>query len=216
MKKYQYILFDLDGTITDSAIGIIHSVQYALKALSAPVPEEEALYTFVGPPLHESFERFCGFSKEKALKAVEHYRVYYREKGIFENTVYEGVRPLLEKLCKRGKKLFIATSKPEVFARQIIDYFDLSSYFDYVGGSLLSGERVHKDEVIAYTLEKAGIQDFSQVLMVGDRAHDVLGAQKWGIDVVGVRYGYGGGAELEKAGATYLVRDIGEIDLIIQ
>lgn len=201
---YQLVLFDLDGTLTDPGVGITNSVAHALERFGLAVPERAALYKFIGPPLHESFERFCGFSQEQAQTAVAYYREYFRERGIYENFVYDGVEALLKDLRGAGRKLAVATSKPEVFARQILEHFQLDPYFAYVAGANLDGTRTRKDQVIAYALASCGAEAPAAAVMVGDREHDIWGARRQGLDSIGVLYGYGSRAELQAAGATYL------------
>ena len=203
-KQYETILFDLDGTLTDSAECIINSVRYALRKFGLEEPERETLYRFIGPPLHESMEKYCGFSEEQAKLAVAYYREYYQKQGIFENQVYEGVEDVLNQLKQAGKTLLVATAKPEIYADQILAHFGLSDYFSHIAGANLDGSRTKKEEVILYALGKAHAADRSKVIMVGDREHDVFGAKKAGIACIGVLYGYGSREELKRAGAEYL------------
>ena len=205
MNKYDIFFFDLDGTITDSSVGITNSVMYALRKFGIVETNRTKLYKFIGPPLTDSFQKYYDFSEEQSWKAIEYYREYYREKGIYENRVYEGFEDTVKKLKQAGKRLVVATSKPEPFARIIMEHFHLSSYFDYIAGMELDGGRNTKAEVIAYALEACGIGDRSGVLMVGDRKHDVQGAKAVGIDCLGVLYGFGDRKELEAAGADYIV-----------
>ncbi len=208
MKKYSVILFDLDGTLTDPALGITNSVMHALSKYGIQIDDRTELYKFIGPPLHESFEKFYGFSREEAMKSVEYYREYYKEKGIYENSVYGGIKELLEKLKTSGRKVVLATSKPEVFAKEILRYFKLTEYFDYIAGANLDGSRTNKAEVIEYALSQSGVTDKSAVVMVGDREHDIIGANKNGIDSIGVLFGYGSREELKKAGASYIAETV--------
>ena len=208
---YDVILFDLDGTLTDPGEGITNSVAHALEKFHIPVPERRELYKFIGPPLYESFMRFYGLDREKALLAVEFYREYYRDRGIWENEVYAGIPELLEKLKGAGKRLLVATSKPENFALQILEHFDLRQYFDRVAGSTLDSSRVEKADVIRYALEQQGIAPGPSVVMVGDREHDVLGARKAGLDCIGVLFGYGDAPELQKAGAARIAATVEEL-----
>jgi phosphoglycolate phosphatase len=166
---YQLVLFDLDGTLTDPGVGITNSVAHALKKFGLAVPERAALYKFIGPPLHESFERYYGFSQEQAQTAVAYYREYFREKGIYENFVYDGVEELLKALRGAGRTLAVATSKPEVFAKQILEHFHLDPYFTYVAGANLDGTRTRKDQVIACALRGCGVEAPAAAVMVGDR-----------------------------------------------
>ena len=201
-----YILFDLDGTLTDPALGITNSVMYALRMLGAPVEARSFYYRFIGPPLLDSFTRYCGFSPEKSREALRLYREYFADKGIFENTVYDGIPQLLADLQSVGYKLVVATSKPELFARQIFDHFDMTKYFLFIGGADMEETRATKDAVIGYVLEKLGNPLPAKCLMVGDREYDVRGAAHFGIDTVGVEYGYGSYEELDAVGA-YKIAD---------
>lgn len=211
VKPYQTILFDLDGTLTDPGLGITNSVAYALEKYGIPVEDKKDLFKFIGPPLAESFENYYGFSKEASRMAVEYYREYYRERGIFENLVYAGIKDLLGRLQNSGKVMLVATSKPEVFARQILEHFNIQDYFSYIAGSKLDGSRVQKAEVIDYALAASGGPDKSSAIMIGDRAHDIIGAKKVGIDSIGVLFGYGSRAELEDAQATYLAEQVEDL-----
>lgn len=208
MKKYKYILFDLDGTLTDPFEGITNSVVYSLAAYGIKVEDKKELACFIGPPLYESYEKYYGFSKEGAVEAVEKYREYFKEKGLFENTVYNGAEDLLRFLKESGYIVALATSKPEVFAKRILEHFRLTGYFDCIVGSLLSGERVKKGEVITETLKLLGDPEKEKCLMIGDRSHDIIGAKENGIDSVGVLYGYGNETELKAANADYIVSSI--------
>lgn len=201
---YQVILFDLDGTLTDPGEGITNSVAYALNKYGITVSDKKELYRFIGPPLHESFEEYYDFSQENAMQAVAYYREYFTQTGIYENLVYDGIQDLLESLKEAGKKVILATSKPEPFAKQILEYFHLSDYFDFAAGSNMDGTRTRKADVIGYALESCQISEYSKVVMIGDRMHDVLGAAQFGIDTIGVLYGYGSEEELKSAGAVYL------------
>lgn len=211
MKKYDVILFDLDGTLTDPGEGITNSVAHALKKYGITVDDRKELYKFIGPPLHESFEKYYGFSKEEALKSVEYYREYYKEKGIYENMLYDGIENLLIKLSGNSKKIILATSKPEVFAKEILSHFAVDKYFYYTAGANLDGSRTNKAEVIEYALKEGGVTDKSAVVMIGDREHDIIGANKNGLDSIGVLFGYGSREELENAGATYIAETVEEI-----
>ncbi|AGC68883.1 5'-nucleotidase [Thermoclostridium stercorarium subsp. stercorarium DSM 8532] len=208
MKKYTNILFDLDGTLTDPKVGITKSVAYALKSFGIEVKDLDSLCKFIGPPLRVSFRDYYGFSEEECNRAVEKYREYFSETGMFENRVYPGIEELLKSLKKNGRKLFVATSKPTVFAVKILEHFDLLRYFDDVSGSELDGSRDRKGDVIRFALQKNGLTGLTNVVMVGDREHDVVGAKENNIDVIGVLYGYGDRAELEKAGADYIVENV--------
>ena len=215
---FDYIFFDLDGTLTDPALGITNSFIHALKFYGMEIPSYEELCKLIGPPLPYSFETTFGFSPEKAMEAVTKYREYFAEKGLFENKVYEGIPELLQSLKAKGKHLVVATSKPEEYSIKILEHFNLSKYFDFICGSLMDESRSKKDEVIAYTLEccKLGSPDKSRVLMVGDRLHDIEGAKKNGLKSCGVLFGYGSREELENAGADYIVKDVNELLEIIK
>lgn len=208
---YKYILFDLDGTVTDPGIGITNSVMHALRKFGIIEEDRSRLYKFIGPPLADSFRQFYKFSEEETARGIEYYREYFTDKGIFENEVYEGMEELLAALNRQGRKLIIATSKPEVFAERILEHFHLDSYFSFVAGATMDEKRVKKAEVIAYALKSCGISDLSGVLMIGDRKHDVIGAHEAGVDVMGVLHGYGSREELEKAGADYIAENVEEI-----
>lgn len=211
MKDYKYILFDLDGTLTDPAEGITNSVAHALKKFGIENTDRTKLYKFIGPPLLDSFMEYYGFSQEKAQTAIDYYREYFRDTGIYENRVYDGIENMLETLKKSGKEIILATSKPEPFAREILRHFGLDKYFLFAAGSNLDGSRCAKAEVIAYALESAGIADKSEAIMVGDRKHDIIGAQKTGLDSIGVLFGYGSREELEQAGATFIAETVEEL-----
>lgn len=197
---YQHYLFDLDGTLTDPGLGIKNSIRHALKRYGLPTLQEGILDQFVGPPLLDSFQKYCGVSPEEARQLVTLYREYFAEKGIFENRLYEGVEETFAELCQRGAKLYLATSKPEPFAERILEHFELRSYFTFVGGSTLEETRTAKDEVISYVLSSAGVDPSrDSCVMVGDRVYDVVGGHKCGISSIGVLFGYGDREELSEA-----------------
>lgn len=210
-----YLFFDLDGTLTDSSQGITNSVAYALEHYGIHVEDKSTLRKFIGPPLRESYQEYYGFDPKLAQEAVWKYREYFDEKGIFENRVYDGIPELLAHLQKEGKSLIVATSKPVTAARMILDHFGLSSYFQGVYGSELDGRREKKEEVIRYALKQRGITDMDQVLMVGDRSHDVLGAAACGIRCVGILYGFGDRKELEEAKAFRIAATIQELEELL-
>lgn len=211
----KYILFDLDGTLTDPKVGITKSVQYALKAFHIDEPDLDALCKYIGPPLRTSFIEYQGFSETQAEEALVKYREYFGDTGIFENEVYDGIKELLTKLQKAGKSLIVATSKPEIFARRILEHFELESYFTDVCGATMDNSRGTKEEVIRYAFEKNHITDHSLAVMVGDRLHDIEGAKKVGIASVGVLYGFGSREELEKAGADKIAETVQELYEVI-
>lgn len=208
---YQTILFDLDGTLTDSGPGITNSVAYALEKFGITVEDRTTLNPFVGPPLLESFAKYFGFSEERGREALGYYREYYQEKGIFENSVYEGIRGLLRELKKAGKTVVLATSKPEVFAVQIMEHFQLAEYFDVIAGASFDETRVEKSDVIRYALSRLDSVEEKKTVMVGDRENDVRGARENGLPCIGVLYGYGSREELETAGAACIAESVQEL-----
>ena len=214
---FTHIFFDLDGTLTDPAQGITNSFIHALKYFGREIPSYEELCNLIGPPLPYSFETTLGFPKEKVMEAVAKYREYFATKGLYENRVYPGIPELLQTLKEKGKHLVVATSKPEEYSIKIIEHFGLSKYFDFVCGSLMDESRSKKAEVIAYALERCGLSDSDKelVLMVGDRHHDIEGAQQNGLKSCGVLFGYGSRTELEDAGADYIAEDINELSEVI-
>lgn len=202
------ILFDLDGTLTDSGEGIINCAILALEHFGLPIPSRETLRVFVGPPLHESFIRF-GVPAEKAEEAVEVYRSRYIPIGKFENTPYPGIRQLLERLKAEGHKLYVATSKPEQMSTDILEHFDLAKYFDRICGASLDTSRTDKAAVIAYLQELT--EKSENTIMVGDTKFDVIGAKKHGIPTIGVSWGYGTVEELQEAGAVTIAHSMEEL-----
>ena len=210
-KRYQHILFDLDGTLTDPMIGITSSVKYALSYFNIEVEDLRSLCPFIGPPLKTSFKDFYQFTDEQADVAIAKYREYFSKQGIFENTLYQGTDELLRLLTENEMKIYLATSKPQPFAQQILEYFHLESYFTFVGGSTFDGSRSEKADVIQYVLDSTDIKTRSDVVMIGDRKYDIEGAKANNIDSIGVPYGYGDEEELANAGANKIVTDIKEL-----
>lgn len=206
MKKA--ILFDLDGTLTDSGEGIMNCAKLALEHYGLPIPSEAELRTFVGPPLHESFIRF-GVPAEEADNAIKIYRSRYIPIGKFENHPYEGIREVLEKLKAAGHGLYVATSKPEAMSLEILEHFDLAKYFDIIAGASFDRSRSSKEDVIAYLLNQCG--DSDERIMVGDTAFDVIGAKAHGIPTVGVAWGYGKVEDMENAGAISIAYTMEEL-----
>lgn len=202
---YETILFDLDGTLTDPGEGITNSVAYALRKYGIEVTDRRELYKFIGPPLKDSFMKYYGFSEDEAVKAIECYREYFRDTGIFENKVYEGIEDMLRSIHASGRKVVLATSKPEEFALRILEHFDLKKYFDVVAGASMDSSRSKKGDVIAYALSMCGGLSKEKAVMVGDREHDIIGAKENGLDSIGVLYGYGCEEELKECGADYIV-----------
>ena len=207
----KYIMFDLDGTIIDSGPGITKSVQYALKKRGIAVETLDSLHCYIGPPLRQSFMEYAGLSKADAEKAIADYREYFAPVGIYENVLYPGIVNSIEQLKSAGKTIIVATSKPAVYAKRILEYHGISNLFAFVSGSELDGKRSVKSELIQYALEEMQLADKSEIVMVGDRKYDIIGANEIGIASVGVLYGYGSRSELEKAGATWIADSTGQI-----
>ena len=208
------VFFDLDGTLTDPGEGITNSAAYALRRFGLDVATREELYSFIGPPLDFSFHELWGLSQEDAVLAVKYYRDYYAVHGIFENTLFDGIEDLLAALRKRGKKIVLATSKPEYYARLILEHFGIDKYFDAICGGSMDEKRNKKDEVIAYALKESKT-DASDAVMVGDRRYDIEGAKANKMISIGVLFGYGDRAELEGAGADTIAADVKELEKIL-
>ena len=208
---YKYVLFDLDGTLTNPEIGITSSVMYALEQFGIEVKDRKELHPFIGPPLTYSFQTFYGLSKEDSELAVKYYRERFSVKGLYENEVYNGVEKMLQELKESGKTLIIATSKPEEFTLKILKHFDLYKYFDFIAGATMDGSRGEKSDVIRYALEISGIENKSEAIMVGDRNYDILGAKENGLDSIGVLFGFGDYEELTNAGADYIAKGVEDI-----
>ena len=206
--RYKTVFFDLDGTLTNSEKGITNCVQYALDDFGIQEPDINRLRRFIGPPLVDSFMKEYGFTMEQAVKAVEKYRERYARIGIFENSLYEGIPCLLRQLKKREKCVVLTTSKPLVYAKQILEKFEVAKYFDFVSGSELDGTRNQKIEVIEHALRHVDDVEPSQIVLVGDTRFDILGAKSFGFVSVGVKYGFAEVGELEQAGADYLFDDV--------
>ena len=211
----KYILFDLDGTVTDPMIGITKSVRYALNKFGIEVEDLNTLCKFIGPPLKDSFMNFYNFTEEDALKAIAYYREYFSTNGLYENTVYENFEDMLIALKNDGKSLIIATSKPTVFAEKILEHFNLKKYFDFISGSNLDNTRTKKADVISYALEQQMINNISEIIMIGDREHDIIGAKALNIESIGVLHGYGSYEELSSSGADYIVKDVSELKSLL-
>ena len=198
---YDTILFDLDGTLTDSGLGITKGVQYALKQMGIEAPPRESLFCFIGPPLHKSFQNFYGMDEAASIEAVRQFRIYYNEMGgILENEVYPGIREMLRDLKAAGKRLVIATSKPQAAAEKVMHHFGLDEFVPEIIGGTDDDRRNSKGKVIAWVLRELGV-DPASAIMVGDREHDIHGAAENGIPAIGITWGYGDRAELESAGA---------------
>ena len=214
--SWETILFDLDGTLTDPAEGITKAVEVALNHYGITVENRSTLNKFIGPPLDESFPEFYGYNEEQVREATRVFREYFGRQGWAENIPYLGIDKLLSDLKAAGKKLIIATSKPEEFAVRIMNHFDLAQYMDVIAGASTDNqEGAKKANVIRKALQRAGVEDLSSVVMVGDRRHDVAGGHEVGMKVIGVLYGYGDRAEHEAAGADYIVEDIPSLEKLL-
>jgi phosphoglycolate phosphatase len=189
-------------------VGITKAVQYSLASFGIDEPCLENLVEFIGPPLKDSFMCLYGFGHSKAEEAIAKYREYYAVKGLYENAVYPHIPELLDNLIAQRKTLAVATSKPTIFAEQILDHFGLLNKFFLITGSNLDGSRVKKGEVIRCSLETMDIKDYSSIVMVGDRKHDIIGAMEAGIDSIGVLYGYGSRKELESEKPMYIAESV--------
>lgn len=230
---YQYILFDLDGTLTDPKIGITTCVQYALHKMGIEEPDLDKLEPFIGPPLTDSFCDFYGMDNQKAGQAVVYYRERFSTVGLFENEVYPGIPQMLEALKEAGKKLAIASSKPTVFVKQILEHFEICQYFDVIVGSEIDGTRSRKEEVVEEALRQLlpgmrynqlrkgnialtkGGQADCEIVMVGDRRFDIEGAKEYGIVSIGAAYGYAEEGELAEAGADIIVGTVEDLKKVL-
>lgn len=206
-----WILFDLDGTLTDNSEGIIKSARFALSRMGIEDQPDSVLRRFIGPPLHLSFMEFYGFPEEKAFEAVDLYRVRYKEKGVYENALFPGIREMLEKLKNAGAKLCVATSKPTVFTEVILKQHGVYGLFDDIVGANLDGSMTDKTEIIHEVLRRIGDAD-AHTVMVGDRSYDIIGANNCGVESVGVYYGFAEPGELEEAGATHIAQTVAELE----
>lgn len=212
MKKA--VLWDLDGTVLASKRGVFRSIAYALEKLLLPMPSEEELLAFLGPPLSEGFPKVCHVPEALVEDAIRLYREYYNSGGKFEAEIFDGVPDVLRTLKAVGVSCYITTSKPRVFAKQILDHFGVLELFDGIYGSELDGSRSRKDEVLRYCMEQQNL-NAQDVILVGDRRYDVNGAAELSIPCVGVLFGYGSREELEKAGATYIVENADELKALL-
>lgn len=211
---FEYILFDLDGTLTDPKVGITTCVQYALASVGIDEPDLDKLECFIGPPLHESFMDFYGFDRETAMQLVEKYRERFNPIGIFENTIYSGIAEMLKALKEAGCKISIASSKPTVLVERILDHFAITQYFDAVVGSNLDGTRTKKEEVVEEALRQLQCVK-EKTAMVGDRKFDIEGARAFGLTGIGVSFGYAEERELQEAGADYIVDTVEELQRLL-
>lgn len=211
MKKYKYLFFDLDGTLTDSCEGIYKSFEYALNFYGIEIENFDVLRPILGPPLKDSFMDLFGFDEDKAANAVKKYRERFSDVGIYENRVYDGVEKMLDGLKKAGYVLALATSKPLEFAKTVLEIFKLDGYFDFIDGADFEGRISTKEDVIADIIEGLHISDCGEILMIGDRKYDLLGAASFGIDAMGVLYGYGSAEELSRCPHVYLASDPSDV-----
>lgn len=211
--SWKYILFDLDGTVTDSGTGILNCVRYALEASGRQIPSDKDLQKFIGPPLIDSFQTFSGMSHDEALWAVEKYRERYSSTGIFENKLYQGMDDVLAALKKHGFVTAIATSKPEEYTIRILEHFGIAGYFDEAVGSSMDGQRNRKADIIMEVFKRMQIKEESkpQVIMVGDRKYDILGAKECGIASLGAAWGFAPEHELEEYQADYIVQKVADL-----
>ena len=200
----KYVFFDLDGTLTDSSEGITNAVAYSLAKFGINVENKTSLYPFIGPPLKDSYAEFYGFNEKNCDLAIKYYHEQYDEIGVFENYPYEGIDNVLQSIKDSGKKIVLATSKPDIMVDKVLTHFDLSKYFDFLATATMDGTRSTKIEVLSYAISSLNITDMSEVVMVGDRKFDILGAKKFGMKSIGVLYGFGGLEELQKCGADYI------------
>lgn len=209
------ILFDLDGTLTDPFLGITRSVAYSLKSFGIEVDDLEILKPFIGPPLDVSFREYYHMDEAQSWKAVEKYREYFSKKGLFENKVYEGIEDFLQSLLNMDMKLYVCTSKPEVFAKEILDHFSLTPYFTGIYGATLDGSLKNKGDVIAHCIKQKQL-NIQDCMMVGDRQHDIVGAHQNQIPCIGVLYGYGSLEEFHEYHCDYIAKDLIELKKIIE
>ena len=215
MSQYNYIFFDLDGTIINSEEGITKATQYALKKFGIEA-DRKSLISFIGPPLSESFKEHYNFKDEEIVKGIEYFREYFKTSGINEHTLYEGIENLLSSLKENGKTIVLATSKPEIFAKDILNQYDITKYFDYICGASYDEERSSKADVLKYALDVVRPKSLLKCVMVGDRKYDVLGAKEVGIETIGVAFGFGGKEELTNAGAKLVVDTVSQLlDVLI-
>lgn len=208
---YTTFLFDLDGTLTDPKEGIINSVLYALKKVGIEELHISELDSFIGPPIQQSFIERYNMSEGEVERAVFYFREYLKQRGLFENNVYEGIPDLLQQLKSSANRLFVATSKPTVFAKQVLELFQLTDYFEDIVGSNLDGTRIKKEEIIAHILHTNEELNREGIVMIGDRKHDIIGANHNEIASIGVLYGYGNKTELTEVGATHIANDVKEL-----
>ena len=209
--KYDYIFFDLDGTLSDTFLGITNAVVYTFGRLGEPIPDKSVIRSFIGPPLSYSFGVICGFSNEKTEIATNYFREYYEKDGWRECTLFDGMNELLRSLKEKGNKLAVATSKNEAFARPLLEMLGVYGYFDFVAASNDEVGRTSKSDVIEYAISTLSLDDPARVLMVGDTRFDIEGANEKGLDSVGVLFGFGTRESLEEEGATYIAETVSDL-----
>ena len=209
MEK-NFILYDLDGTLTDPKVGITKSIEYALAHFGIDVEDLNELTKFIGPPLRDTFREHYSFTDSDVKLAVDKFQEYFAEQGLYENIIYGGIADMLQGQYESGKKIVLATSKPQVFAHKVLEQFEIDEYFELIVGSELSGERSDKAEVIKYAVDTLAINP-RNAIMIGDRKYDVIGSRAHGIDSIGVLYGYSSHGELKEAGANYIVETVEEL-----
>ncbi|MBD8067946.1 HAD-IA family hydrolase [Bacillus sp. PS06] len=215
MTKYKYVLFDLDGTLSDPKEGITKSVQYGLEKMGIIETDLDQLTQFIGPPLQETFSKGYGMNDSDTKKTIDYYRERFKKIGMFENKIFPEIPELLNLLSK-NYTLIVATSKPTEFSIQILEHFNIAHYFDLIVGSNLDGTRSAKTEIIDYILNNYSKQPLSEFIMIGDRKHDIIGANNTGIDSIAVTYGYGSVEELTEAKPSYIVSEVEEIKIILE
>lgn len=213
-RKIENILFDLDGTLTDPKAGIVNSIVFALNKLGIHENHFDELDSFIGPPLRESFLKRYTLTNELADKAMLFYREYFSVKGIYENMIYPGVEEMLETLITHNFQLYVATSKPTVYATEVLRHFNIKNYFKEIIGSNLDNTRTDKTEIISYIISTYGLQASSSI-MIGDRKHDIIGAKNNSMKTIGVTYGYGSHEELLSVQPDFIVNNCREIDAMV-
>ena len=211
MKKYKVIAFDLDGTLTDPAEGLLAGFVYAFRKLKIDYGEREALKRFIGPSLFDAWQTEFGFTPEQSRHAIDIFREYYNVYGWRENRVYDGIYDLLASLRELGYKLIVATSKPEGTAKRVLELFDLTKYFDFIGGACFDPSRDQKHKVLKYALDSVGVTDLSEAILVGDRVYDAEGARLVGIDSLGITWGHGSAEEIASSGFTHIANTTDEV-----
>lgn len=213
MKKYKCLFFDLDGTLTDSSEGIINSIIYALEKMNVDIKDKAILKKFVGPPLMDSYKKYYGFNQEEAELGLKLFREYFSVKGIFENRLFDGIYDLLEQLYNAGVELVLATSKPDVYAEQILEHFEIKKFFTHISACPMEEADTTKLDIIKGALKMTSVKNKEEILMIGDTFLDVNGAKECGLDSIGVLYGTDGPEELKVA--TYIAKDVEELKNIL-